>query len=755
MNMSGFSGSTAARANSGAAKALAAFASFRQHAADSMLLASFTATLFLSAFLLFSVQPMVSRMVLPRLGGSPAVWNTCVCFFQATLLLGYGYAHLVAERLRPRSQLILHGIVLASGLAVLPLSMGADAPPVNSSPIGWLLMRLTLSTATPFIAIAATAPLLQHWFCQTAHPRARDPYFLYAASNAGSLIALLSYPVLIERTLDLSGQALFWSVSFAAVAAAVLACGAAALRQTTTQPTPVIEIVTPPPPEERLRWVLLAFTPSALMLAVTTYITTDIAATPLFWIAPLAIYIVTYMLAFARRQFVGQRTLLTLQGAALAAASLIWLVNAPLWASLTIALSVFALTAAVCHTELAQRRPDAKHLTSYYLLIAAGGALGGVFCALLAPVLFLGPWEYPLLLIAACLLRPPPPVRRQENWESRGDLLAPAALTVLTLGLFWAAAIPGLPEPLQLAARIASITAPAAALLWFAQRRVRLAMAMGCFFLILAAVDISSSLIMKRSFFGILRVRQLPSEDLVQLAHGTTIHGVQSTRPGEELIPLGYYDRAGPFGRAFAALRQQGSPITAVNLIGLGVGALTCYARPGEVWTIREIDPLVERIARDDRWFHFITGCGNHPAVTLGDARLTLAADTEARYDVLIVDAFSSDSVPIHLLTREALALYFARLKPGGIVLFHVSNRYLNLTPVITRLAADANAPVRHLLIPPVGSSQRQSGAEAVAVAGPGGNLDALAADGWDAPQPGPVLWTDGRSDILGVIRWR
>ncbi|WGJ16409.1 fused MFS/spermidine synthase [Methylocapsa sp. D3K7] len=729
----------------------------KRHAAGSVLLAGFTASLFLSAFLLFSVQPVVSRMLLPRLGGSPAVWNTCVCFFQVALLFGYGYAHFVARRLQPRAQLVLHALVLSSGLVVLPLSLGADAPTAAAAPIGWLLARLALAVGAPFVAIAATAPLLQHWFSLTTHPQARDPYFLYVASNSGSLLALLSYPVLIETTLDLSGQGRLWSAGFAVTAAAVVACGIAAQRYPApaTAPGLVVETAALTSKAERLRWVLLAFVPSALMLAVTTYITTDIAATPLFWVMPLAIYIGTFMLAFARRQFIGQRTLLALQGMALAAAGLIGMYGTPTIVSLISSLSAFTLTAAVCHTELAQRRPDAQGLTGYYILISLGGALGGVFCALLAPVLFLGPWEYPLLLIAACLLRPPPrATRRSENWAIRGDLLLPVALTVLAIALLWAAS-PASPEALRPVAHAASIVVPGAGLLWFAKRRVRLAMALAGFLLFPALVDVSDTLMMTRSFFGVHRVRRLPNDDLVVLQHGTTIHGMQSTRPGEELTPLGYYDAAGPFGRLFAALGRRASPISAVSVLGLGTGGLGCYARPGEVWTFREIDPVVERLARDDRWFHFMAGCGNHSSVVLGDARLTLGADTAARYDLMVIDVFSSDSVPVHLITREALALYFARLKPGGVVLFHVSNRYLDLTPVVARLAADAGAPVRHLLVPSIGTERRRIGAEVVAVAAPGGELDALAADGWDAPQPGPVLWTDESSNILGVIRWR
>jgi hypothetical protein len=330
----------------------------------------------------------------------------------------------------------------------------------------------------------------------------------------------------------------------------------------------------------------------------------------------------------------------------------------------------------------------------------------------------------------------------------------PVALTAVTITLLWMASPAG-PEALRPAARVASFVVPGVALLWFTRRRIRLAMALAGFLLFPAVVDVSDTLTMTRSFFGVHRVRRLPIEELIILQHGSTVHGVQSTRAGEELTPLGYYGGAGPFGRAFKVLGRRPLPITSVGVLGLGIGELSCYARPGESWTFREIDPAVQRLSGDQRWFHFMAGCGNHPAVVLGDARLTLAADKSARYDLLIVDTFSSDSVPLHLLTREALALYFARLKQGGIILFHVSNRYLDLTPVIARLAADADAPARHLLVRPDGSALRRIGAEVVAVAAPDGDLDSLAADGWDAPQPGPILWTDERSDILRVIRWR
>ena len=730
----------------------------RPFANSGLLLAAFTVSLFASAFLLFSVQPIVSHLVLPRLGGSPAVWNTCVCFFQAALLLGYGYAHLSSTRLQPRSQMTLHALVFAAALTFIPLSMGVDVPPDNAFPVIWLLTLLTITTGLPFVAIAATAPLLQSWFARTSHPHSKDPYFLYAASNAGSLVALVSYPVLIETTLGLSAQIQLWSIGFAVTGITVLACGIAALLH---KAAPVImstiEIKSAAVGMiERLRWVTLAFVPSALMLAITTHITTDIAAIPLFWVLPLAIYILTFVFAFARHAPLRPRIMLAFQGLALAATGMSGLFGTLSAAAMLVPLAAFALTAAVCHAELAARRPGVQHLTGYFLLISMGGALGGLLNALVAPLLFQTPLEYPLLLVAACLMRPPADRLRtqaRENWAVRGDLLLPFALITIVTALLWASSLDG-PAAVRQFTHFTAFIVLAAALLWFAQRRIRLALVLAvCLFGPILA-DASFAEVTTRSFFGVLRVQRLPLEDLVILRHGTTMHGMQSTRPGEELTPLGYYHAAGSFGRFFAAMAKRTAPIADVGVIGLGIGGLGCYAQPGAAWTFYEIDPMVERLARDNRWFHSMAGCGNHPDVKLGDGRIKLAADSAARYDILIVDAFSSDSVPVHLLTREALALYLARLKPGGTMLFHVTNRYLDLAPVVARLALDAGAPARHLFVPAGDDVFRQTRSEVVAVGTPGGELNALADDGWDIPQAGPVLWTDERSDVLGVIRW-
>ena len=730
-------------------------------------LAVFNLTLFSAAFLLFSVEPMVSRMVLPRLGGSPAVWNTCVCFFQAVLLLGYAYADWSAMRLTQARQVMLHGVVLLAGLALMPLSVGAAVPRADAWPALWLIGRLAVTIGPPFFAISATAPLMQHWFSRSSDRRAQDPYFLYASSNAGSLVALLSYPVLAEPLLGLSAQTKLWSAAFAICAVAISACGIMALWRRTAdagEASPIRQDnvagrAAPVSLLTQMRWVALAFVPSGLMLAVTTYITTDIAAAPLFWVIPLAIYILTFMLAFGRTKRAMPQFLPLLQGLALAAAGITALMGVPNLLALGIALTVFTLTASVCHFELASRRPDARILTRYFLLISLGGALGGIFNALLAPILFKGPWEYPLLLIAACAIRPP--VIKQvvaSASPATPPSGTPRLLRLLAIAIVGAAMVygvsPAAPDVVRPVASVIGVALPVVALLWMSRRGAYLGVGMASLILAPMVVRALSAEYSTRSFFGTYRVLHIPAESITVLQHGTTLHGVQGDLPSEARTPFGYYARQGPFGRLFAAFRAEHRPLADVGVIGLGIGGLSCYAQPGERWEFREIDPAVERIARDQRFFHFLQLCGNDPNVVLGDARVTLNRDVASRYDLLIVDAFSSDSIPAHLLTREALALYFSHLKPGGLVLFHISNRYLDLAPVVARVAQDAGASARHLIVTASGSSRRFIGAELIAVAGRADALKSLAADGWDIPGPGPVLWTDDRSDIAGVIRW-
>jgi hypothetical protein len=727
-------------------------------------LPAFAATLFFSAGLMFVVEPMVAKMVLPRLGGSPSVWSTCLVFFQATLLLGYAYAHALTRLLPRPAQFLVHvAVLLPLAALTLPLNLGTGAPLPGGSPAWWLLGRLTLVVGPPMFAISATAPLLQSWFADLDHKAAGDPYFLYAGSNAGSLLALLAYPLVAEPSLTLDQQASLWSIGFGALALGIALCAGA----TVCRGRRSIAIV---PPEavaagslrERLGWVALAFVPSSLLLGVTSHISTDIAAAPLLWVVPLSLYLLTFILAFARRP--------PLRHAMMARVLPLVLIPMVMFAApgsprtlplpllLALHLGCFFVVGMVCHGELARRRPPAARLTEFYFFLSVGGVLGGAFNALLAPLIFPGVWEYPLALVAACLVKPATPddSRRGLTW----DIVLPLALLILVLlaRRILAASSEGASiTPLE---AVFAYMVPALALLNFSARRWRFALGVAACLLAAAATDPGDTIATARSFFGVYRVRLIDDGQtrLVVLMNGTTLHGTKSLSPGEENLPLAYYSHEGPFGRFFAALAP--GSVRHVGVVGLGTGELGCYAKPDQDWTFYEIDPLVARIARDPRYFQFLANCGNHPRVVLGDARLTLADTPDGTYDVLVLDAFSSDSIPMHLLTREALALYLRKLAPGGRMLFHISSRTIDLLPIVGALAADAGLAARMQLgpRPPIASKWRRLPALAVALARRSGELAGLdAAEGWAEIPPADArsLWTDQRSDLLRAIRYK
>ncbi len=722
---------------------------------------AFAATLFISAGLMFLVEPMVAKMVLPRLGGSPAVWSTCLVFFQATLLLGYGYAHALT-RLLPRSaQILVHAAVLLLAALALPLDLGAGAPPPGDSPTPWLLIRLVLVAGPPMFAISATAPLLQSWLAGLDHEAAGDPYFLYAGSNVGSLLALLAYPLLVEPALPLDRQAWLWSCGFGALALGIALCAGATVcggrRGIEALPR---DGLAPGRLRERLTWSALAFVPSSLLLGITTHIIMDIAAVPLLWVVPLMLYLLTFILTFALRPPLRHATMARVMPLTLIPLALLWTPGGtlvpPVWLLLALNLGCLFAVGMVCHGELARQRPSTARLTEFYFFLSVGGVLGGVFNALVAPLIFPGLWEYPLVLVAACLMKPATPedARRGLTW----DILLPLALLGLVLQARSVLAAGSGHIPVLIG--IFGLLVPAIALLNFSPRRWRFALGVAACLLATAATGQGRTIATARSFFGIYRVSIEGDSHapFLNLRNGTTLHGVRSLLPGEERLPMAYYSHEGPFGRFFAALAPES--VRHVAVVGLGTGELACYARPSQDWTFYEIDPLVERIARDPRYFQFLANCGNQPLIVLGDARLTIAAAPDGTYDVLILDAFSSDSIPLHLLTREALALYLQKLAPGGHLLFHISSRTLDLRPVVGALAADAGVPARMLLdLPPPGTpTWRRSAALVVALAGRDGDLSSLdPADGWTELPPAGARspWTDQRSDLLGSIRFR
>ncbi|MEJ7811767.1 MAG: fused MFS/spermidine synthase [Gemmatimonadaceae bacterium] len=722
----------------------------------------YCAAVFLSAVLLFSIQLIFSKMVLPLLGGTPAVWNTCMLFFQTVLLLGYAYAHVTRRWLGARRQALVHLTLLALASLALPISVAGHRPPATA-PIPWLLGLLALSLGVPFLLLSTTAPLLQDWFGRSSHPSAHNPYFLYVASNIGSMLALLSYPILVEPRWPLGDQSTAWTVGYGALIALIAACALALRRR--PGPDQGADRATPDVPPvavssaRRAAWGVLSLVPSSLLLGVTTYITTDVAAVPLLWVLPLALYLLTFVLTFASRPIIPHRVMVMVQPYLV----LLWVVPS-IWGSgsarsisLPLHLLLFFVTAMVCHGELARRRPPASRLTEFFLWVALGGMLGGVFNVLIAPTIFDRVIEYPLALIAACMVRPRAVARSSEEGGARPwlDVALPAALFIAlagTLHLVTTRVNVG-----QIGIVAIAIVA-ALSCFSFGARPVRFGLGVAAVFAAHAAVTQleAAPLTVKRSFFSVYTVRESADARYHLLAHGTTTHGAQRTDAAGRLEPLSYYTRAGPVGQLFATRGLD--PGAHVAVIGLGTGSLSCYGLPEQEWTYYEIDPLVERIARDERYFTFLRDCPPRTRVVLGDARVSLERAPAGSYDLVVLDAFSSDAIPVHLLTREAIRVYTRALRDGGLLVIHISNRHLALEPVVAALARDAGLAARVQSWRPTTAAERTgyvSASKWIVLGRRAEDLGPLAADArWRALRErsdvGP--WTDDFSNIIRVF---
>lgn len=663
---------------------------------------------FLGAALLFAAQPLLAKALLPRVGGSPAAWNGVQAFFMGALLLGYAWAHLVVSRAGARRGPLLHLGLLALPLALLAtrgiLPAPDSAPPGAGSPLPWALLVLAGGVGPAAVALATTAPLVQGWLAARAPQR--DPTPLYAASNAGSLLALLAYPVLIEPRVALAAQAGAWSAGYA-VWAVLLAGLALAARG--APPAPLAGSVELPTGarasgRDRWRWVALAAVPAALSLAVTQFLTTDLAPVPLLWVVPLAVYLLSWVLAYARRLRVPAPLAARWLPLCLVAVAVAVITGADEPLPVVIGLHLAGLFAVglACHTRLAAERPAPRELTAYYLLMATGGALGGASVAFLAPLVFPGLAEYPLALCAAALLLPGPEGPAGAPARGRAlalDLAAPVLVAACYLGL----GLLGLPRGgLVLGVSLVYL------LYGLGRRPRRLAAALLALFVSawarppVSAEQVRAhgeTLAQERSWYGVhlLCRAEGAHASVTALLHGSTVHGLErSDAPGE---PLAYYHRQGPLGELLGSL--PGDPrLDRVGAIGLGAGSIAAYAPAGARWTFFELDPVVARLAEGS--FSFLSRArarGAAVEVVLGDGRLSLARETRpGELGLLVLDAFSSDSVPVHLLTREALELYLSRLRPDGLLLCHVSSRFLDLVPVLSAHAAGLGLTGRHWL---------------------------------------------------------
>jgi spermidine synthase len=644
----------------------------------------FLITILVGSFLLFLTQPMVARMALPRLGGAPAVWNSAMLVYQALLLGGYAYAHFLS-RLKPRRQAGVHLALFGLAAFWLPIGLSAAILPADASPAFWAPWFLIVSIGPLFFIVSAQAPLMQRWYALESSRG--DPYPLYAASNLGSFAGLLSYPLLVEPFLTLEQQSLVWTAGYASLVLLVAACAL-------TIPARAVEAApeeTAPPPSRRLvlHWIILAAVPSGLMLSTTTHLTTDIVAMPLLWVVPLALYLLSFVIAFAARRGpadfitgIAPLILLIAGGLALSNGS-----QQPFFTG-TLGLLLLFTVAVALHGEMYRVRPATGHLTRFYLAMATGGVLGGVFCALAAPLLFDWAYEHPLLLIGAALLLPQTPfVPRSE----RMPLWARYGLVALTFVLSLVADRPQWGVDTETWAFVVSVIVSLIALLFIGQR---LLFAL-CFAALMMSHDgwerlqQSSEGARTRSYFGIYTISDRSDPPARILTHGTTLHGVQNLARGQEKEPTSYYGRRSGIGLAMRTAEGIYAPPVKIGVVGLGSGTLSCYARPGQEWRFFEIDPAIVRIARDSGRFTFLRRCAPQARIVLGDARLSLANQAPGSLDLLAIDAFSSDAVPMHLLTREALAVYGRALAKDGLLLVHISNRYLDLEPVLALAAKE------------------------------------------------------------------
>jgi hypothetical protein len=726
------------------------------------LLATFVAAIFVSAVLLFAVQPMFTKMVVPRLGGAAAVWSVAIVFFQTTLLAGYAYAHLLTRCAPGRASVIIHLAVMVVACLALPLHIAAGwGRPPSEGEAFWLLGLFGVSIGLPFFALAANGPLLQAWFARTDHPAARDPYFLYAASNAGSFLALISYPVAVEPFVRLGDQTWLWTVGFYALILLIAACGTLLLRSPNRPPAAGIagaEEAAPPTWGDVAFWVALAAVPSGLLIAVTAHLSTDVAAVPLLWVLPLALYLLTFVIVFQVRPIIPHHLVVDVQPIFILGLVVLFIIVpiTSIVGLIALHLIVFFVCALMCHGELARRRPAPRYLTAFYMWISAGGMIGGISAALIAPHVFNWVAEYPILIVLAVLCRPglALPARGTGQYplfvalglaalvmigSAAFDLNADESMFNLFVGVLLGLTVPFWRAPLPFAAIVA--------------------------FILVAThyFNAEPSNLLVRNFFGVLNVMETTDGRFRVLWHGTTAQGAQRIRDDNDRPVKGRPEMTSEFfagagiDQTFKAMQARvGGPIN-YAVIGLGTGTLACAARPGDTMTYYEIDPDIVRIARDPKLFRFVSYCAPNTPIVLGDARINLADVADGTYDLIFVDAFLGAAIPIHLLTRESMALYLRKLKPDGIVAMHVSNLNLELASVVAGIA-EANAAITRVYDGgdvEEDASQQHWVPKVAAVARREEDFGQLAKSVyWPIRErdPNQRVWTDDYSNIVGSM---
>jgi hypothetical protein len=731
--------------------------------APGLLLGAYAAAIFLSAALLFAVQPLFTKMVLPRLGGSPSVWSVAMVFFQAVLLAGYAYAHLLTRHLSGRVAVVVHVVLLIIATLALPLAIASGwGRPAGRGETLWLLGLFAVSIGLPFFALSANGPLLQAWFARTGHPGAKDPYFLYAASNIGSFLALISYPLVVEPFTQLRHQTRMWSVGFYLLIVLIAGCGVLLLRSRNALPeATAAEAADEAPPSWRdaATWVGLAAVPAGLLIAVTAHVSTDVAASPMLWVIPLALYLATFVVVFQTKPMLPHRWVVLVEPAfiILLVAVLVFAGLDHIFLTVTANIIAFFVIALTCHGELARRRPAARHLTAFYMWMSTGGMIGGIAAGLIAPHVFSTVAEYPILIVLAILCRPGVTVGQgaRENLVWLG-------LVVLALVVAIAGPVLGyVMEETKYKYVIATLLA-VSVLFWRDPLKFAAMIALAFVVIRLYGPEAGGRDYV-RSFFGVHKIFETADGEFRVLQHGTTEHGAQRIRTpeGEPVTgrpePLTYYHFTSPIAQGIKGARVTKQGPIRLAVIGLGTGSTACLTEPGDRLTYYEIDPAVIRIAKDPNRFTFLAECAPDADIIIGDARLTLADAADGQYDVIVVDAFTSDAIPVHLMTREAMALYVKKLSPRGIVLVHVSNRHMELSSVVAGIA-HANGLITWVDDKSTDEDEANykytSTVCAVARSEDDFSSDMAENDDWELEEPDEDqwVWTDDYSNIVGAM---
>lgn len=716
----------------------------------------YLATAFVSAALVFLVQPLFAKMATPLLGGAPNVWNVSLVCFQAALLLGYAYAHVLNHFVASlRHQIAIHAGLLVLAALVLPFQLsGALGDPNPNQPTLWLVGVFAISIAPPFAVISATAPLIQSWYSRSGRDDAHDPYHLYGSSNIGSIVGLLAYPLILEPFFPIAAQTMAWTMGYACLAVLLIASGVLAYRTGGGVAPAITQDVQGSESalhasvwQQRLWWLACAFIPSSLLVGVTTLIATDIASVPFLWAVPLLLYISTFIIVFSKQPILSLASSKRRLPLAIAMALFVLpsLISLPYNLPLFIHLATLFLAAHVCHGVLAEDRPEANRLTEFYLIMSLGGVLGGAFNALVAPVLFNSIMEYPLLLIAVLFIRPGAPMFAKDR--ERVWLYAAVASFALAYALRLSLGAEGHVVMAYRGLFILSILSVAMS----QTSRAGAVFAAACAWGIGMVASSSMGAYSERSFFGVAQVLERDGHRV--LMHGTTVHGAQSLDPEMALLPSTYYAPDTPIGQVFVEYQESGH----VGVVGLGAGSVACYAQPGQTYTYYEIDPLIAKIASDPQHFTYLSECTPASEIILGDGRINLAAEPAGKFDLLLIDAFSSSSVPTHLLTREAVDLYLSRLTDDGVLAMHVSNKYVYLPSVVARITDDLGVPVRYrftIADADQASAYTSQSSQVVVIAKTEAALERFAADErWtELESDGKRAWTDDYTNVLGAM---